>query len=175
MRHQHGVEDIMSLTEHEIKRLFRATVIIQKPTYGIISGYHELPYICLGPNYDSDTGTLRIKGKIQVSPRFVIRPEHLMPSYREIFGDENVDFEIAGRMFGFLGFPQRPVECKSEHIEVSRLEESVDQVLAKTMDELERMEDIATGVILTPNTRYYPVSIERFISGILDDEFNVGK
>lgn len=165
----------MSLTEHEMKRLFRKTVIIQKPRYGIISGYHELPYVCLGANYDSDTGTLRIKGKIHVSPRFVIRPEHLMPRYQDIFGEDNVDIEIAGRMFGFLGFPQRPVECKSEHLEVTRLEESVDQVLAKTMDELERMEDIATGVILSPNTRYYPVSVERFITSILDEEFNPGK
>ena len=88
----------MSLSADEMKRLFRRTVVVQKPTYGIISGYHELPYVCLGPNYDTATGTLRIKGKIQVSPRFVIRPEHLMPSYSEIFGEENVDMEIAGRV-----------------------------------------------------------------------------
>jgi hypothetical protein len=165
----------MSLTPDEMKRLFRRTVVVQKPTYGIISGYHELPYVCLGPNYDSDTGTLRIKGKIQVSPRFVIRPDHLMPNYAEIFGTENVDFEIAGRVFGVLGFPQRPVECKSENLEVTKLDGSVDEVLSKTLEELERREDIATGVILTPNTRYYPISIERFISTILDDEFNVGR
>lgn len=165
----------MPLTPDEMKRLYRRTVVVQKPTYGIISGYHELPYVCLGPNYDSETGTLRIKGKIQVSPRFVIRPEHLMPSYSEIFGEENVDIEIAGRIFGYLGFPQRPVECKSEHIEVTRLEQSVDQALSETMNELERREDIATGVILTPNTRYYPISIEYFISSILDDEFSAGR
>lgn len=165
----------MSLSAEEMKRLFRRTVVVQKPTYGIVSGYHELPYVCMGPNYDSETGTLCIKGKIQVSPRFVIRPEHLMPSYGEIFGEDNVDMEIAGRLFGFMGFPQRPVECKSEHIEVTRLEQSVDQVLATTMDDLERREDITTGVIIAPNTRYYPVSIERFISTILDDEFKIGR
>lgn len=165
----------MSLTADEMKRLFRRTVVVQKPTYGIISGYHELPYVCLGPNYETDSGTLRIRGKIQVSPRFVIRPEHLMPRYQDIFGEENVDIEIAGRMFGFLGFPQRPVECKSEDLEVTPLDKPVDEVLSETLNELERREDIATGVIITPNTRYYPIAIERFISSILDQEFNVGR
>jgi len=163
----------MSLTADEMRRIFRRTVVVRKPTYGIISGYHELPYVCLGTCYDTNVGTMQIKGKIQVSPRFVIRPEHLNPSYSDIFGEEHVDVELAGRMFGFLGFPQRPVECTSENLEVSRHDEAVDQMLSRVMDELERREDITTGVLLTPNTRYYPVSVERFISSILDQEFSV--
>lgn len=165
----------MSLTADEMRKLYRRTVVVQKPTYGIVSGYHELPYVCLGVNYEREAGTLRIKGRIKVSPRFVIRPQHLMPSYSEIFGEEHVDLELAGRVFGFLGFPQRPVECQSEDLEVTALDKPVDEVLSQTLDELERREDITTGVIITPNTRYYPVSIERFIASILDDEFSVGR
>ena len=52
------------------------------------------------------------------------------------------------------------------------LDASVESTLSRTLDDLERNEDITTGVILTPNSRYYPVSIERFISSILEDEFS---
>ena len=162
----------MGLDSHEIQEIFRRTTIVRKPTYGIVSGYHELPYVCLGSAEESRHDTTRVRGKIQVSPRFVIRPSHLGPRYEEIFGEENVDTELAGRLFGFMGFRERPVECKSEFIEVLHSNRSIEEELSCVLDELDRMEDITTGVILTPNSRYYPVSIERFIASILDDEFS---
>jgi hypothetical protein len=79
--------------------------------------------------------------------------------------------ELSGRIFGFLGFRGRPVECKSEHLELAHLDVSIDDLLSDTISELERMEDITTGVLITPDARYYPVSLERFISSVLDDEF----
>ena len=91
----------------------------------------------------------------------------------EIFGEDNVDKELSGRIFGFMGFRERPVECSSEYLEVTHLEASIDRVLSESLDELERYEDITTGVIITPNSRYYPISIERFIAGVLEDEFSV--
>jgi hypothetical protein len=97
----------------------------------------------------------------------------LEPSYEEVFGEENVDRALAGRIFGFLGFKGRPVECRSEHLRVQMLEVRIEQALSRVLDELERHEDISTGVIITPDSRYYPVSIERFISSIIEQEFSV--
>ena len=157
----------------EIREIYQRTRIIKKPTYGIVSGYHELPYVCLGERHDVEHGTMRVRGKVQVSPRFVIRPSHYEPSYEEIFGEENVDAELTGRLFGFMGFRGRPVECTSDHLEVKNLEAHLDRVLADTLDELERHEDIVTGVIISPNSRFFPVSVERFIASILNDEFSL--
>lgn len=161
----------MSLSPDEMRDLYRRTTIVRRPTYGIVKGYHELPYICLGTPIEGEFGTTRVRGKIQVSPRFIIRPSHLLPNYREIFGDDNVDEELAGRMFGFMGFAGRPVECKSEYLEVEHFDTTIDEMLSRSLDELERFEDISTGVIIAPDSRYYPVSVERFIASILDDEF----
>jgi len=162
----------MGLSAEEMRELFMRTVIVRTPTHGIISGYHELPYVCLGASCEREFETTEIRGKVQVSPRFVIRPPHHEPTYAEIFGEDQVDQALSGRIFGFLGFRSRPVELKSEGLEVRHLTHSVDAALSKTLDELERQEDITTGVIVTPNSRYYLVSIERFISSVLEDEFN---
>ena len=161
------------LGSDELREIFQRTQIIRKPTYGIISGYHTLPYVCLGVSEDKDTVTAQVKGKVHVSPRFIIRPAHCEPSYDEIFGEDNVDKELTGRIFGFMGFKGKPVECKSEDLEVTMLQVNIDTALSRTLDELERREDITTGVIITPNSRYYPVSLEKFISSILEDEFSL--
>jgi hypothetical protein len=160
------------LSFDEMREIFDRTRILRRPTHGIISGYHELPYICLGMTGEMEDETLEVRGKIQVSPRFVLRPQHLEPQYREIFGEDNVDAELTGRVFGFMGFRGRPVECKSAHLTVQRLHEHPEKVLDRVLDGLEREEDITTSVILTPSSRYYPVSIERFLATILEDEFN---
>ena len=161
----------MGLDPTEMRELFDQTVVIRRPRYGIVSGYHELPYVCIGSAIETGFGSTRVKGSVQVSPRFVIRPPQYEPSYEEIFGSENVDNALVGRVFGYMGFQRHPVECKSEFLEVKHLNASVDNVLSDTLDELERHEDITTGVIIAPDARYYPVSIERFISTVLEDEF----
>lgn len=163
----------MGLSGEEMREIFQQTVIVRRPTHGIVSGYHELPYVCLGSTYDSMHQTTRVKGKVRVSPRFVIRPQHYEPSYDEIFGEDNVDMALAGRVFGFLGFRGKPVECTSSDLEVKHLDNSMERVLTSTIDDLDRREDIRTGVIITPDTRYYPVSLERFISSVLEDEFSL--
>ncbi len=163
----------MGLSPEEMREIFERTEIVRRPTYGIISGYHELPYVCLGASFEPGRETTEVRGKVHVSPRFVIRPPQYEPSYKDVFGEDNVDAALAGRVFGFLGFRSKPVECKLEHLEVKHLEASISRVLSDTLDKLERQEDIITGVIITPNSHYYPVSIERFISSVLDDEFSV--
>ncbi|MCP4643748.1 MAG: hypothetical protein GY851_25105 [bacterium] len=159
------------LSFEEMREIFQRTQIVRKPTYGIISGYHELPYVCLGDSLETGHQTTEVRGKVKVSPRFLIRPQHCEPSYDEIFGEDNVDAQLAGRVFGFLGFRGRPVECESEELRVQHLDTPVQQALSRTLDELERYEDITTGVFLTPNSQYYPVSVEAFIASILEDEF----
>jgi len=161
----------MPLSGNEMRDIFDQTVIVRRPRWGIVSGYHELPYVCIGESFEAGATTTRVKGKVEVSPRFLIRPQHFEPSYDEIFGEDNVDGALVGRMFGFMGFRGKPIECKSDFIEVNHLNETVDGMLSRTLDELERHEDITTGVIITPNAQYYPVSVERFISSVLDDEF----
>ena len=163
----------MSLNGDELRELYRRTRIVRRPRHGIVKGYHELPYICLGESFEAGFATTRVKGRIQVSPRFILRPAEYLPRYEEIFGEENVDLELSGRLFGYLGFPNRPVACTSEHLEVQHLDGDVDRVLADSLDDLDRYEDITTGVFLTPDSRYYPVSVERFIASIVDDEFAV--
>ena len=163
----------MGLSAQELHAIYQRTVVVRKPTYGIVTGYHELPYVCLGESKESGAKTTRVRGKVHVSPRFIIRPDHLEPSYGEIFGDENVDESICGRIFGFLGFKDRPVECRSNDLMLEHLPVHMDKLLAETLDGLDRAEDITTGVLITPNARYYPVSVERFISSVLDQEFRL--
>ena len=157
----------------ELREIYRLTKIIRTPTYGIVSGYHTLPYICLGVGIESDNQTTEVRGTIHVSPRFLLKPSHYEPSYGDIFGEENVDAALMGRVFGFMGFRNKPVECKSDEIEVRHVDSDLDRRLNEVLDERERREDITTGVIVTPDSRYYPISVERFISSILEDEFNV--
>jgi hypothetical protein len=126
----------------------------------------------LGAACEEGFETTEVRGKVHVSPQFLIKPPDYAATYEEIFGEENVDVALAGRVFGFLSFRAKPVECKSEHLNVKHLAIPVDRALADAMDELERREDITTGVIITPNSRYYPISIERFISTMLEDEFS---
>lgn len=155
-----------------MKQLYDGTVIVRKPTYGIISGYHELPYTCLGPSFETGQQTCRVRGKIQVSPKFLVAPPEYGDSYDDIFGEEYTDDALYGRLFGFLGFRERPVECKSEYLQLDHLDAPVDRVLGAVLDEIERREDITAGVIVSPNPQYFPVSIERFISTVLEDEFS---
>lgn len=155
----------------ELKEVFNQTVIVRKPRFGIISGYHELPYVCIGESWEPARRTTLVRGKVQVSPQFVIRPSHYNPSYEDIFGEEHTDSALLGRMFGFLGFKDRPVECRSEYLELQHIDASIDRVLSTELDQLERREDITTGVLISPNAQFFPVSVERFISSILEEEF----
>ncbi len=161
----------MSLDKRAMRDIFERTIILRTPTYGIIKGYHELPYICVGDALESGAGSMCVRGRIHVSPQFLIKPKGYDPSYSDIFGEDDVDVAIAGRMFGFLGFPNRPVECSSEQLDLSHVPETIDELISGCLDEFERMEDITTGLILTPESKYYQISIERFIAEIIEDEF----
>ncbi len=65
------------------------------------------------------------------------------------------------------------MECKSEYLEIEHGNAPVDRLLAECLNDLDRREDITTGVLISPDNRYFPVAVERFIASVLDDEFSL--
>ncbi|MBI4830648.1 MAG: hypothetical protein HY801_03650 [Candidatus Lindowbacteria bacterium] len=86
---------------HQFREIFDETEILRKPTTGFVAGYHTLPYILLGRSTKTTDNVVEIRGKISVSPKFVISPEHLGPTYGELFGTDGIDESIVGRIFAF--------------------------------------------------------------------------
>ena len=60
-----------------LRHLFEQTQILRKPITGIITGYHVLPYILVGPQEDHPHKSVEVRGRIKVSPRLVISPRDL--------------------------------------------------------------------------------------------------
>jgi hypothetical protein len=63
------------------------------------------------------------------------------------------------------------VMLESEDLKIERSERNPQAQVERAMDELAMREFINTGVIMAPNVRFYPVSLDRFITEILDQEF----
>lgn len=156
---------------HLFREIFDETEILKKPTTGFLAGYHMLPYILLGRSVKKDDSVVEVRGKIGVSPKLVISPESLGPTCGEIFGCEGIDEAIVGRIFAFPYVRKHHVNIECEDLTIKSIERRLDSALASVLDELERKEIINTGVIITPNIRFYPVSIEKFILNVLDREF----
>lgn len=153
------------------REIFEETEILKKPTTGFLEGYHNLPYILLGRELEKERGVIEIRGRISVSPKFVVSPEHLGPTYGELFGTEWLDEKIVGRIFAFPYLRKRQVCFESDEITITSRDREMESVLASVFDELERKEIINTGVVVTPNIHFYPVSIEKLILKVLDREF----
>jgi hypothetical protein len=156
---------------HLFREIFEGTEILKKPTTGFLEGYHNLPYILLGREQEKERGVVEIRGKISVSPKFVVSPEYLGPTYGEMFETDWLDEKIVGRIFAFPYLKKRQVNFNSEEFSITSLEKDMESVVASVFDELERKEIINTGVIVTPNIHFYPISIEKLILKILDREF----
>jgi hypothetical protein len=84
-----------------LREIFFKTNILRKPISGIVSGYHELPYILVAPDDDNETASVEINGKINVSPKFIISPDMIAESFGDVFDPETFDKEISGRLFSF--------------------------------------------------------------------------
>ena len=97
---------LMALSPKEMRDIFDRTVMLAFP-HGIIKGYHELPYICLGDSLEDNTGTMRVREGC-MSPSLSSNPGTTNQTTRTSLANE-VDVAIAGRVFGFLGFPNKPV------------------------------------------------------------------
>jgi hypothetical protein len=63
------------------------------------------------------------------------------------------------------------VTLESEDLNIQRSDRDPQAQVERAMDELAMREVINTGVIMAPNVRFYPVSLDRFITEILDQEF----
>jgi len=155
-----------------LKSVFEQTQVLRKPISGIIAGYHVLPYILVGPQEDRGQRSVEIRGKIRVSPRLVISPSYRGQTYGELFDDPEVmDRALVARVFSFLFTSRHQVQLESEELKIVKSDRDPRAQLNRALDELMRREIINTGVILCPRVKFYPVSIERFLTEILDEEF----
>ncbi|HXH82677.1 MAG TPA: hypothetical protein VNN07_07085 [Candidatus Tectomicrobia bacterium] len=152
-----------------LAQVFAETRIVRRPLTGIIAGYHVLPYVLVGPRPD-EPGAVEVRGRIKVSPRLVIAAGGEGPTYGELFGErELMDRRIVARVFSFRYASRLSLE--SEDLAIRRHDRDPARHLERVLDDLARREVIDTGVILSPDARLYPVSIDRFIREILDEEF----
>jgi len=155
-----------------LRALFERTQILRKPMTGIIAGYHVLPYVLVGPQEDHPARSVEIRGKIKVSPRLVLAPGHAGQTYGDLFKDtELMDRTLVARVFSFLYASRHQVHLENEDFSIQRFERDPESQVERALEELARREVINTGVILAPNVRFYPVSLDRFITEILDQEF----
>jgi hypothetical protein len=152
-----------------LRHVFDETRIVRKPMTGIITGYHVLPYILVGAEGEHPGRSVEVRGRIKVSPRLVLGPGQ-GPTYGELFGDrELMDHRLVARVFSFR-YASR-VALESEDLKISRQAREADSHVERVLEELAQREIINTGVIISPDPRFYPVSLDRFIREILDQEF----
>lgn len=155
-----------------LKRVFEDTQVLRKPIAGIVAGYHVLPYILVGPDGVQSQRSVEIRGSIRVSPRLLLAPRHLGQTYGELFDDpELMDRTLTGRVFSFLYTARHNVQLESDDLRILRAERDPQSQIECALDELMQREVLDTGVIFSPDVKFYPVSIERFIAEILDREF----
>ena len=149
---------------------FAKTEIVRKPLTGIITGYHVLPYILVAPEHERPAHAVEVRGRIKVSPRLVLAAGGEGPTYGELFGErELMDRRLVARVFSFRYASK--VMLESEDLAIRRHEHDATRHLERVLDELARREVIDTGVIVSPDARFYPVSLDRFIREILEQEF----
>jgi hypothetical protein len=154
------------------KKIFAETQVIRTPLTGIIQGYHVLPYILVGPEEQREQRSVEIRGKIRVSPRLVISPSVRGETYGDLFRDPDImDQTLVARVFSFFYTNRHNVSLENEELKVTKADRDPTSQVNRALEELTRREIINTGVILCPNIRFYPVSIDRFITEILEREF----
>lgn len=153
-----------------LRSVFDRTEIMRKPISGIIAGHHVLPYVLVGPRPEHPGRALEVRGRIRVSPRLVWAVGRDGPTYGEVFHEtELMHHALMARVFSFK-YSGR-VFLESEDLRIRPQERDVSDHVEGVLDELSRREIVDTGVILSPDVRFYPVSIDRFIREILDQEF----
>ncbi|MGH7320135.1 MAG: hypothetical protein ACRELA_11000 [Candidatus Rokuibacteriota bacterium] len=153
-----------------LRHVFEHTEVVRKPLSGIIAGHHVLPYVLVGPEQDQPGRAVEVRGRIRVSPRLVIGLGKDGPTYGEVFAEsELMHRALVARVFSFRYAPRLLLE--SEDLKIQRHDRDPQAHIERILEELARREVINTGVILSPEVRYYPVSIDRFIREILDQEF----
>jgi len=87
-----------------LRGIFEQTRILRRPVTGIVTGYHVLPYILVGPDVEAERRAVEIRGKIRVSPRLVIRPgQEAQTKPRQ--GREKAHASLSARIRSQSGLP----------------------------------------------------------------------
>ena len=162
-----------------LKEIYEKTEICRSPITGIVAGYHDLPFTLVGPNDeeqegdDPAAGSLKLSGKISVSPKMVIPIHGGDERFSEIFPESEpfMDRSLISRVFSFSAAYRRHHRIRNEFLQVEALAEEPRHLLSQVMNEMAKAEIINMGVIWCPSPRHYPVSLERFIVSVLDREF----
>lgn len=153
-----------------LRHVFEETRVVRRPLTGIITGYHVLPYILVGPEVERSGRSVEVRGRIKVSPRLVITPNREGPTYGELFGERELMHQaLVARVFSFR-YASR-LQLEGEDLTIAHHERDSESHLERVLEDLGRREIINTGVIASPDPRFYPVSVDRFIREILDQEF----
>ena len=167
-------DDGMQRDLHDFhKRMIREINIVRRPYVGVVSGYHELGYRVLGPEAREDAGSVQISGKLLVSPKLVWTPAQAEKTFGEIFKDsEMMDADLVGRVFAFPAVASGNFSIENEYLKITHHEWSPEVLVEKVLNELARLETTDTAVVRTPDIRYYPLAVQRFIHEILKEEFS---
>jgi hypothetical protein len=156
-----------------LRKIYSTTRIVRRPISGIVSGYHELPYILVAPNDENSEKAIELNGTINVSPKFVISPGMLQETFGDVFDNETFDKTIEGRLFSFAYAGKKNLKVESTTFHMAHCEDAPDEHLSHVEDRLMQQENTRTGLIFCPHFTFYPVSIDRFISEIIDREMRV--
>ncbi len=155
----------------DFDEVFNQTDIIRKPISGYIQGYHKLPYILILPDDKNPSYSIEINGTIHVSPSILIQPNKIGESFGDIFDSETFDSELETKIFSFVYSKKNNVKLKNDNFSIKNINKKPKEHLESIHDRLLQEEDVNTGLIFGPKFQYYPISIDRFISEILDREF----
>jgi len=160
-------------SDSAMREVYEGTDIIRKPICGIVSGYHDLPYIMVASCRENAGRTAEISGQICVSPKFVISMGSFADTFGDVFDPETFDADIEGRIFSFARPGSRGVKVESRKFNLQYFDEPPHNYLERISDALMSREDTRTGLIFSPDFRYYPISMDKFISEIVEREFRV--
>ena len=102
----------------------------------------------------------------------LLAPGRAGQTYGDLFKEsELMDQALIARVFSFTYSSRHQVTLENEDLKIQRWDRDPQAQVERALDELSQREVVNTGVILAPNVRFYPVSIDRFITEILDQEF----
>jgi hypothetical protein len=154
-----------------IQEVYHATDILRRPVSGIVSGYHQLPYILISPDDENASRSIQINGRIDVSPRFVISAQMMADTFGEVFDPETFDKSLEGRFFSFAYSRSKNVKVENQDFEIRNFDERAQEHVNRVHDDLQREENVRTALIFGPRFHFYPVSLDRFLNEIIEREF----
>ena len=127
-----------------------------------------MPLVSIPP-LDPPVRLLMGPGPSNPDPRVLAAMSKRLVGHLDPYFVELMDQAIIARVFSFR-YASR-VSLENEDLRITRQDRDAPRHLERVLDDLARQEIVNTGVISTPDVRFYPVSIDRFIREILDQEF----